>query len=491
MNPMLAGIRARAPALIFQLPRLFYGALSIALAAAVFGQIAVKFSFNVNEGWNAYWADAAQKGLDLYPGPSSFKLNNYPPLWFYATGALGRIVHDNIQAGRILSGIALFLTAVIVGLIVREIAGPGRHCGFAGAALLAIFALFYQEYAGTDDGQTTANLFAAAAILLFLRRINGRLGFYLVGVIIPLMLVGGLIKNNILAAPLSIAIFLAINNRSAFALYAVCATVWVAIICGLLLLIFGRDLFSSVLLPRPYDWAVAWDQAIDQIRQYNLFLLAIPFLALRAGRKENFIFIYSIVSFIQGALLSGGRGVDVNVFFDFAIATSIGIGLVAGRLAKKIGVAGAGRQTRYLLPVWLVFALMPPALSLNSGVSFLYDIFGTVMANTQAADVEYISSTPGRAMCDAPALCYWAGKKFTVDLNSLPTLIWVDPPLLGDFLQKIKTCSFALIQLSPDWADDRESVSTFPEFTAALSAHYAQARTTETALYYKPINCNN
>jgi hypothetical protein len=491
MNPILASIRARAPALIFQLPRLFYIAMSIALAAAVLSQIAVKFSFNVNEGWNAYWADAAQKGLDLYPGPGSFKLNNYPPLWFYATGALGGIVHDNIQAGRLLAGIALFATAVIVGLIVREIAGPGRHCGFAGAAFLAIFALFYQEYAGTDDGQTTANLLAAAAVLLFLRRIDDRLGLYLVGVIVPLMLLAGLIKNNVLAAPLSIAIFLAIYNRSAFALYAVCSTAWVAVICGLLLLFFGRDLFSSMLLPRPYDWAVAWDQAIDQIRQYNVFLLAIPFLALRLGRKENFILIYSIVSFIQGALLSGGRGVDVNVFFDFAIAVSIGIGLVAGWLAKKMEVAGAGRQTRYLLPLWLLFALMPPALSLSSGVGFLYDVSEAVMANTQAADVEYISSTHGRAMCGQLALCYWAGKKFTVDLNNLPTLIWADPPLLGDFLQKIKTCSFTLIQLSPDWADDPESVGTFPEFTAALSAHYAQARTTETAVYYKPNNCGN
>ena len=80
--------------LIFHLPRLFYFSLSAALAAAVFCKIGVKYGFDTNEGWNAYWASAAWDGSDLYPDPTSLKLNNYLPLWSYSTGALGRLVGE-------------------------------------------------------------------------------------------------------------------------------------------------------------------------------------------------------------------------------------------------------------------------------------------------------------------------------------------------------------------------------------------------------------
>src|SRR5450432_1977967 len=74
--------------LIFHLPLLLYALLSAVLIAAVLCKIGVRYAFNVNEGWNAFWATAAWTGADLYPSPSSLKLNNYVPLWFYATGAL-------------------------------------------------------------------------------------------------------------------------------------------------------------------------------------------------------------------------------------------------------------------------------------------------------------------------------------------------------------------------------------------------------------------
>ena len=58
-----------------------------------------------NEGWNAYLAAAAMAG-HAYPDAHGYVVNNYPPLSFYLVGVAGRIVGDNIIAGRIVSLIA-------------------------------------------------------------------------------------------------------------------------------------------------------------------------------------------------------------------------------------------------------------------------------------------------------------------------------------------------------------------------------------------------
>jgi len=42
-----------------------------------------------NEGWNAYFADAAIHGGVLYPAADALITNNYPPLSFYLVGAAG------------------------------------------------------------------------------------------------------------------------------------------------------------------------------------------------------------------------------------------------------------------------------------------------------------------------------------------------------------------------------------------------------------------
>src|SRR5437763_16967952 len=80
---------------------------SVLVVAVVAFKIGVMHRFNVNEGWNGFWAAAAWSGGELYPDPASLKLNNYLPFWSYATGALGSLTGDNIQAGRILAGLAL------------------------------------------------------------------------------------------------------------------------------------------------------------------------------------------------------------------------------------------------------------------------------------------------------------------------------------------------------------------------------------------------
>src|SRR3954451_7227709 len=82
---------------------------ALLLGVIVFGMIRPLLSIgrylplDPNEGWNAYFADAAIHGGVLYPTADALITNNYPPLSFYFVGAVGYLMGDNIFAGRIVA----------------------------------------------------------------------------------------------------------------------------------------------------------------------------------------------------------------------------------------------------------------------------------------------------------------------------------------------------------------------------------------------------
>ena len=95
-------------------------ALGLWRAIATMG---LRLPIDPNEGWNAYHAAAAMAGAPLYPGAQSTMINNYPPLSFYLAGALGRVLGDNIFAGRIVSLLSFFF--VTFGIF-----AAGLHLGY-------------------------------------------------------------------------------------------------------------------------------------------------------------------------------------------------------------------------------------------------------------------------------------------------------------------------------------------------------------------------
>jgi hypothetical protein len=468
--------------LALRLPPLVYGLLSTIVIAAALGKMAVHFSFDTNEGWNAYWAQAAWTGSTLYPAPDSLTLNNYLPLWSYTTGMFGRLLADNIQAGRILAGAAMLVNAVAVSAIVREITGRGRGrgCWFAGAAFLVIFGLFYDRYVAINDPQIAANGCMTLALWLFIRRLDdGPARAALVA--IPLMLLAGLLKHSALAVPLSIAIFLLARHRNALLIFAAFSTAGLAVVCAALYWLHGPSLFASVLLSRPYSLSNAWGQALGQIWLYNLLLVAIPYLAWRPSPKARLILIYAIVSFVQGLVFSGGADVDANVFFDFAAAVSIGLGLMQTSVVDTIERPEGTSRPGLLLSAWLAICLIPPSLVLPSGLSELGQTYEAVV-RTQQADLTLIKSASGRVACENLAFCYWSGKAFEVDLNNLRTLIVARPDVERIFIGRIEQCTYALIQLDDDWEDDGGPLTD--AIRDALKLHYKQSETTEDGVYW-------
>ena len=108
------------------------------------------------KSWNAYHQDAAAAGFRLYPKADEFVVNNYPPLSFFAIGALGKVFGDNLFVGRVVSVIGLLAIAAEIALVVRLLTGALLG-GILGALwFVAIMAHNFTFYVGANDPQIEA-----------------------------------------------------------------------------------------------------------------------------------------------------------------------------------------------------------------------------------------------------------------------------------------------------------------------------------------------
>jgi hypothetical protein len=475
------------------IPGLAYLAMTAVIVAAMACKIGVKYSFNINDGWNAYWASAAWSGADLYPPLADLKLDNYPPLWFYLTGALGHLVGDNIRAGRAVAAAALLLNGVVIALIAREIAETRRAAWLAGTAFVALFGVFHQDYAAADDPQMLASLFMTLAVLMVVRSADATPSLAVLARVVLAMIVAGLIKHNIVAAPPSVALFYLLSGRLRTLVgFVGLSIIGVAIACAGLYLAYGKGIFASLLFPRPYSAGVGWTQTVDQLEQYGLLLLVIPFLAWSSGPKARFIAIYAVVALVLGAGLSGGYGVDFNVFFDLLFCICVGLGVMGAALLRLIETQGASvRVLAAATAAWIAVALLAPAIAARSAGADIAEAFTAVTDTTYETDLRYVrtaaprtrSAGPGTVVCRDLALCYWAGLPFTLDLNTLRIVAAEVPSLENAVVAQIQACKFALIEL--DLAEEAEDPLT-DRMRRALVSHYRLEEETPFGVYWRP-----
>jgi hypothetical protein len=469
------------------LPGFVYLAIVAVIVAAMACKAGTRYSFNVNEGWNAYWASAAWSGADLYPPLSGLRLDNYLPGWFYVTGALGRLVGDIILAGRALAAIALLLIGLVLSLIARELVGAQRGWWLAGVAFVALFGLHHQDYAAADDPQIFASLLMTVALWLVVRSLDEAPSLARYAGVVLLMLAAGLIKHNIVAPPLAIALFFLCSGRwRALAIFVGLSAVAVAIAGAGLYAAYGRRIFALLLLPKPYNAMVAWDQTREQLKQYGLVLAVVPFLAIRSDAKTRLILVYAGVALALGAVLSGSDGVDVNVFFDFLFCIAIGLGVMGTAVMQFVGREGAARWARWAAAAgWIAVALLSPTIQAVSSRDTIADALRAVADGAYAADLQYIRAAGGPVVCRDPTLCYWAGRPQTIDLNNMRSIARAEPALEAEVVAQIESCRFALIQLGDDW-DDRENGPLTDRIRDAIEEHYKKDRTSKYGLYWRP-----
>jgi hypothetical protein len=101
---------------------------------------------DLNEGWNAYLADAAMGAGPLYPPADTLIVNNYPPLSFYVVGGLAQVlVGDALYVGRALSLLAVAGLGGLIAAAIRQLGGGMAGAAVGGLWFIAIMARSYSR----------------------------------------------------------------------------------------------------------------------------------------------------------------------------------------------------------------------------------------------------------------------------------------------------------------------------------------------------------
>jgi hypothetical protein len=397
------------------LPIVLLGGLAALLAAAHAAEIPWRIPLNYNEGWMAFFAARAMgNGLPLYPPAGGFIGNNYPPLSFFVVGALGRLVGDNVVAGRLAAFAALAAVVGWVFLCARRL-GAGRTSAGLAALVFALFNLtWFHAYVAMADPQWLGQAVMLAALPLLLPAGEGRLAPWRAALAAVAMVAGGFVKHNLVALPLAAGVwllllrdwraFLAWAGGAVVALAAGGLWVWTA---------FGAEAFRNVVGSHRRLLPGQWLDALAYFAPMAPLILAAAWLARRRGGdpRVRLVAIYAGVAVPLAFFQRLGEGINVNGYFEALVAVSI----AAGAALELAPVSWRGRD-------WSAgaVALVLAAPSLLAAPYFLA-LAGRDLVTRPARAAEWrkveaaVAAAPGPAACEMLAVCYWAGKGFALD----------------------------------------------------------------------------
>lgn len=386
-------------------------ALALACAAYPLARAFWDIEIDVNEGWNAYHQVRALSGLPLYRLDSPLVANNYPPLSFYLVGMFGEIVGDPVLAGRLASLSGLAAIALASGSIVRSAGGQWTEALLAIATLLLLFATVATDYLGMNDPQLLGQAFVMAGLAVYL---GGAPTGARVLAVAALFSAGLLIKHNLLAVPVLVTADLLLRGPGRARLaYLGAGLALGGLSLGLLWGLEGRAFLDQILAPREWSLDRAFLMTIQTLTRIQAPLAVVALLLLLGERRrpDGLILAYLGLGLGQAALFAGGAGTDVNLYFDVFIALAVGAGLalhgLAGRAPPsgiRIGLALAANAGA-LIQVPLVLGL------------FAVDVGGDLDYRERRfrADVAYLESVPGPALCQSHLLCFRAGRPMLYD----------------------------------------------------------------------------
>ena len=363
---------------------------------------------NTNEGWNAFFSDAAMGKMPLYPSLDKLITNNYPPLSFYVVGGFGKILGDPILAGRILSLLAIIIIAFCIGKIVRQFGGSLQAAVVGSAYFIGTMCLSFRWYVGVNDPQLLAQAIMIIVFFLFLRAMERDANYWLP---LLIMVIAGFFKHNIITLPLSAMLGLVLWRRwraLRFSLFfsLVLAVIGLACCYGC----YGADFSNNFLTPRSWMLEKASDALGDLYSLWiGIFLWLLIAWRERQQKSVQLITIMMIMALVVGFLQRLGSGVFVNAQFDLVIAVAIAMGLGFQLLSKK--------ESWQL--VW-IFLLTGPFLFSSNLYSFtqIFSSSGRAAIKQEEQEmnqlIEEVSTSPVDVFCES-YITYRAGKPFVVD----------------------------------------------------------------------------
>lgn len=402
-----AGLREIALIGLFCLP------LAVLIAALAWRSTLV-LSLNYNEGWNAYWAQAVASGSPLYLPAGALRTNNYPPLSFLLIGTLVRWGADAIFAGRLIAWAAFLITGGLIAANVRNFGDDRLAALFGGLTFIAFLATQYSNYVGVNDPQLLAHAVMGVGLFLALRPGATIRDMVVAGAVMAFAL---FIKHNIVSLPLALGIWLlATRRRDGMAFVGTLAACGIA---GLVLCraVYGADFFTSLTAPRVYSLEWAHRRVVLWLMPMLVPLIAPLALTVRPLRDRfaMFLALYVTSALVVGVIEASGEGVSYSCMFDVVIA----FGLAGGHLLGRLGVSHKTRELRsYAIAIAGFSLLFWSTTQATHQALRLVPWMRTQRAQAAATRrvVQEIAARPGPALCETPALCYWAAKPYALDI---------------------------------------------------------------------------
>jgi hypothetical protein len=415
-------------------------AVIVALSASRLWLLPMHFSPDPNEGWNAFQALRATGAGLLYPPADALTGNNYPPLSFLLIGAIGRLMGDQIIAGRLVALGSVVGIAGLIAVIVRRLGGGRGQATGGGLLFLLLNATLLRQYLALDDPQWLGHLLMTAALpLLIPARAGEAPSARRVAGAALLMIAGGLVKQNLVAWPVAVTLWLALHHRRALGVWLASAAVAGGAALIACRMAYGPTFVLDTLgMARDYSVARMVRRSVGAVAvMVPLTWWAWPLARLRKNDERiDLILIAVLVAVPLGIVQRSGAGVDINAHFEAFIALSIAAPLVVVR----------PRRERRIGAVVLVALAIAGALLEAKEVSQL----PRRRAEWDAME-RRIAAIPGPVACEVQALCYWAGKEFELDffLYSQRALKAGRAPLLDRVLEERR---WAGVMIGPDGA---------------------------------------
>ena len=385
---------------------------------------------NYNEGWNAYKQTLARSGMPLYGAPPDALTGatTYPPISFHWIGWLAH-GGDVVKTGRWLSLLALAATGMVVGLIVAELGGDAVAGVFSGLLYVLGIVIFLPDRLGMNDPQLLGEALTAAGLYCYVKTLTpsrqqptqggprARDGLRLLCASALLFCLAGFTKQNLLAFPAAAGVDLLLRSRRRFAVWCGAMLICAAALTGLTLAIDGKYFVQHLLFQRTYSF----DDALISLTQsylvtfQGIVLVAIVWILCRFRTNPLLTAAFVCANALAFAL-SGGDGVDLNIYFNaFAAGVIIcGIAVVDFEGGQAVGRSSSGMKAAALMTALLVCVSigLPDRLDADRAQA---ELLAHDDAEFQAA-VALVRVTPGPAICEDLLLCYSAGKPYLVDL---------------------------------------------------------------------------
>lgn len=376
----------------------------------------LNIEIDVNEGWNAYYADAAMGRMPLYPSHDQLITNNYPPLSFYIVGAFGRLIGDPVLAGRLLSLGAVVVIAFGVGCSIKRLGGDEAAAGIGALFFMATMCRFFTGYVGMNDPHLLAQAVMTVGFVAFLRAMERNRNY---ATPILLMVVAGFIKHDIVVMPLTAMVWLGMHRpRQMFksGILASCSIILGFAIC---FAIFGSDFWSNLMSPRVFLWKQAVGAA-GHLQWVAVGLVAWIYVGItrKSDPAIQLCNLLNILGLLMFFVQKAGDGVAYNAQFELVFGLSIALGLAFAQASfLPLARHHSPDALRFILLLAICIRLLASArlepLKLLADPGFHAEIANRETA--MSATITRIKSIHGDVLCASTLACYRAGKPFIID----------------------------------------------------------------------------